>query len=52
MFSMLMESDDLIIMYQAKTTALGAEVSELKEKLAESQTRQRALEEENESLRT
>ena len=49
---MLMESDDLIIMYQAKTTALGAEVSELKEKLAESQSRQRELEEENQSLRT
>ncbi len=48
---MLMESDDLIVMYQAKTTALGAEVSELKDHLAESQRRQRELEEENESLR-
>ena len=48
---MLMESDDLIIMYQAKTTSLGAEVSELKEKLVESQSRQRELEEENQSLR-
>jgi len=34
---MLMESDDLIVMYQAKTTALSTEVRDLQERLAQAE---------------
>jgi len=37
MFSMLMESDDLIVMYQAKTAAQAEEIRELQEKLKEAE---------------
>jgi hypothetical protein len=36
---MLMESDDLIVMYQGKTAALTTEVQDLKDQLKESVAR-------------